>query len=68
MIEVMSPVLDEIGIMYVEVGEFSLSQGYVASKVAEETLTKMLSRPSDTAMALQAEARLLSETLKRREK
>jgi methanogenic corrinoid protein MtbC1 len=42
MIEVISPVLDKIGIMYKEAGEFSLSQAYVASKVAEDTLEKIL--------------------------
>ena len=34
-IEVISPVLDEIGNMYAEAGEFSLSQAYVAANVAE---------------------------------
>lgn len=49
-IEVISPVLDEIGNMYAEAGEFSLSQAYVAAKVAEDTLTKMLQQPDDTAI------------------
>ena len=43
MIEVVSPVLVEIGKMYAEAGEFSLAQGYVAGKVAEDTLAKVLS-------------------------
>jgi methylmalonyl-CoA mutase cobalamin-binding domain/chain len=43
MIEVVSPVLDEIGMMYAETGEFSLAQGYVAGKVAEDTLAKVFS-------------------------
>lgn len=34
-IEVISPVLDEIGNIYAEADEFSLSQAYVAAKVAE---------------------------------
>jgi len=42
MIEVVSPVLGEIGHMYEEEGEFSLAQGYVAAKVAEDTLAKVL--------------------------
>jgi hypothetical protein len=40
-IEVISPVLDEIGNMYAEAGEFSLSQAYVAAKVAEDRLGGM---------------------------
>lgn len=49
-IEVISPVLDEIGNMYEESGEFSLSQGYVATKVAEDTLMKMMPRSDNTAI------------------
>ena len=49
-IEVISPVLVEIGNMYAEVGEFSLSQAYVSAKVAEDTLMKVQPQPDDTAM------------------
>ena len=54
MIEVISPVLYEIGNMYVEVGEFSLSQAYVAAKVAEDTLKKVLLQPDDSTIVSQA--------------
>ncbi len=43
-IEIISPVLIEIGNMYEQTGEFSLSQAYVAAKVAEDTLEKVLVR------------------------
>lgn len=42
-VEVVSPVLERIGRMWQDVGEFSLAQAYVAAKVAEDALAKMLS-------------------------
>lgn len=50
MMQIISPVLGEIGKMYEESGEFSLAQGYVAAKVAEDTLNKVMSQ-SDTLAA-----------------
>jgi len=41
MIEVVSPALNEIGLMYAEKKEFSLAQAYVAAKIAEDTLEKI---------------------------
>ncbi len=41
-IEVVSPVLEDIGNMYAEAGEFSLAQAYVGGKIAEDTLAKVL--------------------------
>ena len=49
-IEVISPVLDEIGNMYKQSGEFSLSQAYVAAKVADDTLMKVMPRSDNTTM------------------
>jgi methylmalonyl-CoA mutase cobalamin-binding domain/chain len=42
MIEVVTPVLDVLGQMYDETGEFSLAQAYVGSKVAEDVFAKVL--------------------------
>jgi len=47
-IEVVSPALDTIGQMYEDAGEFSLAQGYVAAKVADDTLAKILLHQNDT--------------------
>ena len=49
-IEVISPVLDEIGNMYEQSGEVSLSQVYVAAKVSEDTLMKVPPQADDTTI------------------
>ncbi|MBF0525319.1 MAG: cobalamin-dependent protein [Deltaproteobacteria bacterium] len=40
--EVLTPALEAIGQMYMKTGEATLAQGYVAGKIAEDVLTKVL--------------------------